>query len=196
MNQSIKYKDNWPLFEKILGYIRYLMIKKYIGKDSVCADIGCGFNGRFLRSVSSKIKYGYGFDMRANEGIYGNIEVINNSEFKGRIPLKDSSVDRVFMLAVLEHLDETAVHQLIGESVRILKSGGYLTLTTPTPVAKPVLEFLSYRLHIISEDSIREHKHYYSKQELVGLLKHNGLKVIKYKCFELGFNELIVGEKI
>lgn len=25
-----KYKDNWPFFEKLLGYLRYLKIRKYI----------------------------------------------------------------------------------------------------------------------------------------------------------------------
>ena len=46
-------------------------------------------------------------------------------------------------------------------------------MTTPTRIAKPVLEFLSYRLHLINEDEIREHKHYFNKadiQEIIAVI--------------------------
>lgn len=189
------YEDNWPLFEKFLGYLRYLKIKKYIQEmdKPVCADIGCGFNGRFLFSIADKIGYGYGFDLRANNRKSGNIEIINNQALDGRLPLEEGTVDRVFLLAVLEHLDETAV--IIDESFRVLKSGGKIIITTPTTVAKPVLEFLSYRLHLISEESIREHKHYYTKNELQNLLRQHDCECEVYKTFQVCFNQLLVGKK-
>ena len=136
---------------------------------------------------------GYGFDIRANEAKYGNIRIINNSKYHGRIPLKDEKADCVFMLAVLEHLPVDT--PLLSEAVRILKKGGYFILTTPAPAAKPVLEFLSYRLHLISEESIREHQHYYPKKELQDIMKRHGCRVITCQKFQLGFNELIVGKK-
>ncbi len=195
MEDKVQYEDNWPLFERFLGYLRYMKISKYMKRKEkpVCIDIGCGFHGRFLKSVSKKIKRGYGFDLRANEETYRNIKVINNQRFGGDIPLKDERVDIVFLLAVLEHLDPDT--KLIVEASRVTKKGGLIILTTPTPFAKPVLEFLSYKLHIISEESIREHKHYYTKNELVRLLEDNGYAVKKYQKFQFGFNELIVGEK-
>ena len=194
-NNSVLYEDNWPLFEKFLGYLRYLKIKKFIQEVNkpICADIGCGFNGRFLFSIADKIGYGYGFDLRANNRKAGNIEIINNQALEGRIPLKDGTVDRVFLLAVLEHLDETAV--IIDESFRVLKQGGKIIITTPTMIAKPVLEFLSFRLHLISEESIREHKHYYSKNELQKLLHQHGCECEVYNVFQICFNQLLVGKK-
>ena len=136
---------------------------------------------------------GYGFDIRANERTYRNIRIINNSRFYGRLPLKDNKVDCVFMLAVLEHLPVDT--PLLNEAVRVLKSGGYFILTTPAPAARPVLESLSYRLHLISEESIREHQHYYTKKELLELMKRHGCKVVTCQKFQFGFNELIVGKK-
>lgn len=194
-NDKAIYEDNWPLFEKTLGYLRYLKIKKYLKEidEPICADIGCGFNGRFLFSISDKIGYGYGFDLRANSMKSGNVEIINNQEFGGRLPLEDCSVDRVFLLAVLEHLDEASL--IIDESFRILKKGGKLIITTPTVIAKPVLEFLSYRLHLISEESIREHKHYYTKNELQDLVYQHDCKCEVYKVFQICFNQLLVGKK-
>ncbi len=190
-----KYKDNWPFFEKLLGYLRYLKIRKYIpaAQEAVCVDIGCGFSGRFLRSIANRIGGGDGFDIRANEARYGKIRIVNNSRYHGKLPLKDGKADCVFMLAVLEHLPENTC--LLDEAVRVLKRGGVLILTTPTPAAKPVLEFLSYRLHIISEESIREHQHYYSKKELLERMKRLHCSVIRYETFQFGWNALIVGKK-
>lgn len=97
------------------------------------------------------------------------------------------------MLAVLEHLPMNSF--LFEEAVRVLKRDGYFILTTPTPMAKPVLEILSYRLHLISEESIREHQHYYTKRELLELMKKHGFEIVKYQKFQFGFNELIVGKR-
>ena len=190
-----EFEDNWPLFEKFLGYLRYLKIRKYIemSPKPVCVDIGCGFNGRFLRSISKKIRKGYGIDIRANEKKYGNVMVVNNSRFGGRIPLKDGTADRVFMLAVLEHLDMDT--PLVAEGARTLKKGGLFVLTTPTPFSKPILEFLSFKLHLISVESIAEHKHYWTESELRRKFSSCGLEVVEYKKFQCGCNELIVGRK-
>ncbi len=192
------YEDNWPLFEKVLGYLRYLTVKKYITDEGkpVCADVGCGFNGRFLFSIASKIKRGYGIDIRANEVEKGNITLINNSLCGGGIPLESNSVDRVFSLAVIEHLNDKDLALIFSESVRILRPAGKIILTTPTPLAKPVLEFLSFRLGLISRESILEHKHYWNKRELFALMERYGCEVVKYKKFQFGMNQLLVAKKI
>lgn len=54
---DITYKDDWPFFEKVLGWLRYMKIRKYIFQfhNPVCVDIGCRFNGRFLRSIAKRI---------------------------------------------------------------------------------------------------------------------------------------------
>ena len=190
-----KFEDEWSILEKCLGYLRYVQIRPYVisAPKPVCVDIGCGFYGDFLKSISSRIKMGYGFDIRGHNERYGNVRIINNSSFNGRIPLRDNSADRVFMLAVLEHLPMD--NKLLEEGIRVLKPGGLLILTTPTPKAKPVLEFLSYKLHLISEASIREHKHYYKKREIGHRLMQNGCNILAYREFQFGFNQLAVGIK-
>lgn len=103
-----------------------MKIRKYIYKQPkpVCVDIGCGFDGRFLRNISRYIKAGYGFDLRANEAKCRNISIINNSRYDGRIPIKDDKADCVFMLAVLEHIPINM--SLLDEAVRILKKADAL----------------------------------------------------------------------
>lgn len=192
--EEVRYEDNWPWFEKMLAYFRYSKINKYLkGWKPRCVDIGCGFNGRFLRSISAKIESGYGVDLRANDATYGNVQVINNESLGGKLPLTDGSIDIVFMLAVMEHLDDCSL--LIAEGARVLESGGLFIATTPTVGAKWLLEFLSFKLHMISKESILEHKHYYIEKELRELFEKNGLAVARYSKFQFGFNQIIVGKK-
>ncbi len=73
-------------------------------------------------------------------------------------------------------------------------------MTTPTRVSKPILEFLSYRLHLIDEEEIREHKHYYNRADIRELVESvnkrlplSGHIVLeKYTFFEFGLNSLII----
>jgi hypothetical protein len=58
---------------------------------------------------------------------------------------------------------------------------------------------MAYKLHIINEMEIKEHKHYYSYQDIKKLVdtlnKHYSVKLCKYKKFELGINSIIIIKK-
>lgn len=69
------------------------------------------------------------------------------SDLSKPLPIGDSSVDAVTSLAVVEHLDDSAVH--VSEVYRILRPGGVTILTTPSTRANSVLELLAFRLHVI-----------------------------------------------
>lgn len=58
-----------------------------------------------------------------------------------------------------------------------------------------MLEFLSFRLGLISRESILEHKHYYNEAELKQILARHGCKCEKYKKFQFGMNQMLVGRK-
>jgi hypothetical protein len=44
-------------------------------------------------------------------------------------------------------------------------------MTIPSVYSKPVLEFLAYKLKIISKDEILDHKQYYDKSKLLSKLQ-------------------------
>lgn len=85
-------------------------------------------------------------------------------DLDGGIPLPDQSVDCVTMLALLEHLNKPGA--VLREVFRILKPGRKVILTTPAPYSKPLLEFLAFRLKLISAEEIMDHKHYFSGPEI------------------------------
>lgn len=110
-------------------------------------------------------------------------------------PLETSEVDTVVSLATIEHI---YLHELVFVMRKLrncLRPGGIMFITTPTPMAKPVLEFLA-RLRVIDKANIDEHKQYFNKDSLTGLAIFSGMMVLKYRRFQFGFNQYIVLKKV
>ena len=80
---------------------------------------------------------------------------------KEALPHKDNSVDCVIMAEVIEHLTEYKGKLAIKEIHRVLKPGGYLFLSTPTPMKS------------IDEHCVwpQDHAHEYSFREISVMLR-------------------------
>ncbi|MGD9581982.1 MAG: methyltransferase domain-containing protein [Vampirovibrionia bacterium] len=180
------------LLDKLFRYLRIKAVKRYIPFNSVICDIGCGYSGLFLKSIASYISKGIGIDKRVEESKDDKLIFINN-DLDNALSLDSLSVDCVTLLAVIEHVNKPL--ELLEEIYRILKPGGKIVLTTPSPASKYVLEFLSFKLKLIDEELIKEHKYYFNKKELQDSLKKIGFKSIEIKYFEFKYNILAVAEK-
>lgn len=187
---------NWNFLDKIIAKFRYIKVNKYVKTNGRIVDIGCGQEGQFLKSNKDKIKKGYGLDYKIVNHTLNNIDFINNKDIKA-LPIPKESIDVVFLNAVLEHLVKPKA--VLVEALSLLKYNGKIVMTTPTPTAKPILEFMAYKLHIINEAEIREHVHYYSRKDIENLvLELNDTfpaKLEHYEKFEFGVNSLIVIRK-
>lgn len=163
-------------------------VRKLVPSGATVLDFGCGHQAMFLRSVQRDIKHGLGIDYDATpERPAPNLE-LRQFRFEHRFDFPDASFDLVTILAVLEHIPLDQVDVLFREFSRILVPGGRVLVTTPTPAAKPVLEFLAFRLKIISAPEIADHRHYYTEQDLRELAARNGLSCPVYRRFLWGFN--------
>lgn len=186
-----KIPEKWNAIDGFIASVRYREILKKIPldrRDIVVCDIGCGIEGKFLCSIADRIAYGYGFDMKTEDLKLGNIELKQVDDLHKGIPLPDHSVDYVLLIAVLEHL--SSPHIILSEIQRILKPDGEFILTTPTPLGKPFLEFMAFKLHVISEAEILDHKHYYTKKEIQNICCKCGLNVKNYRKFWFGMNSV------
>ena len=152
-------------------------------------------NQRFSR-VKKHIK-GDVMDFGGNEGelkpfVTGKYLVVNYDHSV----LKKHQFDTIIALAVVEHIKYKTVFEIFKKlTSQHLRKGGRVFLTTPTPASKPVLEALA-AVHILEKQNIDEHEHYWTEKELRLLAKKNGLKVLKYKKFQIGFNQEILLEKV
>jgi len=182
-----------PLLEPLLRSQRIRRVLPYIRRHANCRllDIGCGWEAKFLLAVEPYIASGVGVDFKAPELNDGKLRAIRLT-LEDRLPFADNSFDLVTMLAVLEHLAQPEA--ILREIHRVLAPGGELVLTVPSKVAKPVLEFLAFRLGIVSREEIADHKTYYDRESLVSLMKLTGFKVTKHRYFQLGMNNFCVAK--
>lgn len=189
------------LLEPIARYFRLKQGVKHLSKSNnlILCDLGCGPKIRFYNHLIKQgfdIKRYYGIDPLIDSRIksqYVDNKVIRlvKAPLKKRIPLNNNSVDLVVGFAFLEHIDYPS--HMISESVRVLARGGRAIFTTPSHKAQKLLEFLSFKLKLISEREIREHKNYFSKEEILSLLPQKEHKLnVKHKYFEMGMNNLLV----
>jgi len=102
--------------------------------------------------------------------------------------------DTIVSLAVIEHIPYNEVFNLFDIFNLHLKKGGRLIITTPCKLAHPILDFMS-RIGLTDRANILEHKHYWNKDELYKLAEHSKLKIISYKKFQFGLNQLVIFEK-
>lgn len=182
-----------PILEPILRYFRLSKVLRHIPHNVVVLDIGCGTKATFLRHISPRIRQGIGVDFKVDPFESGNITV-SPLHFSGQLPFSDATFDVVTMLAVLEHIEHESA--MVTEVYRVLVPGGKLILTVPSVWAQPILEFLAYRLKIVSEDEIRDHKRYYNRQKLYQILiKKGGFSDFNHQYFQLRMNNFCTVNK-
>ncbi|WP_414548186.1 class I SAM-dependent methyltransferase [Anabaena sp. CCY 0017] len=175
-----------PFLEPILRQLRLHRVKKHIPKGSVILDIGCGTKASFLKTMSPHIKQGFGVDFKVKEFQSGNIQT-KQLRLENNLPFADESFQVVTMLAVLEHIDNEK--EILQEIHRVLIPGGKLVLTVPSVWSQPVLEFLAYKLKIVSEAEIRDHKRYYNRKKLKKvLIDITQFQDFQHHYFQLGMN--------
>ena len=181
----------WSI-EPILQEWRIRQVLAHIPYGGVLLDIGCDLPPVLINRVKSRMKRCIGIDVAAKPGVYENIEIIN-VDIQKKIPLSSQSVDVITMLAVLEHLHHP--ENVAAECYRLLKPGGLVLLTVPSPSNKPLLELLA-ALSLVRPDMIKQHEHYFTHQELRRLAQQAGFNKIDIEPFEFGLNTFMKAVKL
>ncbi|MDB5187727.1 MAG: Methyltransferase type 11 [Candidatus Kaiserbacteria bacterium] len=187
-------KRSW--LDQLIFDKRFSQIIPHIPNETqVIADYGCGYRAEGLQYLIAR-KYtrrGVGLDLSITNEQLPNIRLIESDFESGVSSLADSSADCVISLAVLEHLYNARGY--MSDIYRVLKPGGVLLLTTPSPYSKPVLEFMAHVLKIIDTAEIDDHKHYYNLAELRDMSKSVGFSECRAQHFELFMNDFLIAKK-
>jgi 2-polyprenyl-3-methyl-5-hydroxy-6-metoxy-1,4-benzoquinol methylase len=188
-------QEREPILERILKQIRFIAVRPFVKKESNVLDLGCGYDGEFLKSISSKIRSGIGYDISVKRARVAKNVNLFPKHINNKLHLSKSSFDLITSLAVIEHLDR--VQDVLNISYKALKKDGMLVITTPNPKGKFILEILSFKLKLINQREISDHKHYFSKKELKRMLKLAGFKnnKIKISYFWFWCNILAIATK-
>lgn len=175
-----------PFLEPLLRWMRLRRVMPHIPNNSILLDVGCGTTSTFLRAISPHIKQGLGVDFKVENARFNNLQT-TQLVLDSQLPFESSSFDVVTMLAVLEHIENE--HQILNEIYRVLVPGGKLIITVPSVWSQPVLEFLAYKLKIVSEAEIRDHKRYYNRRKLkTVLVEITGFQEFHHQYFQFGMN--------
>jgi SAM-dependent methyltransferase len=109
-----------------------------------------------------------------------------------RLPFKDASFNTVLAMAVLEHVPEPAA--CLQEALRVLRPGGRLVLTTPTPLGDRVHHALA-QVNVTSKHAAEEHQSVLSPQQLRAAIVDAGFAIEHFRLFLLGGNQVCVASK-
>lgn len=191
------YNSQEPFLEPIFRTLRFGVARRDLQRlcqpQTQILDFGCGPETQLLKYLTDQklpFQQYVGYDpvvpITSRETSKARFETVYNR-------LSKNHFDVVTMFAVLEHLPYPNFEYQ--QVAKLLKPGGVLLLTTPARRAKPVLEFLSFQLGIVSRREIEEHTHYFSASEIRQAMGSTGLTPLKELSFELGFNTYAVFKK-
>src|SRR5207245_2739024 len=127
------------LLDRTLQGIRARQVHQLVPPGASLLDVGCGREAWLLRHLEADLSEAYGIDADCADYSSGNLRLLRFA-IDRQLPFPDKRFDCVTMLAVVEHLEFP--HDVLREVSRVLKPGGVLLITTPTPRARPLLEFL------------------------------------------------------
>jgi len=189
-------KEEYSILDNVIFSRRKRqVVKKLPDKPSVVADFGSGYDCRLLLQILEEraevSAIAVDTEFHPNLGQVEGLQLVTGNLNQPIASLPDASIDVALSLAVLEHLDAPDV--FAKEVYRTLRPGGVLLLTTPGPTSKPLLEFLAYKLGVIDEYEIRDHKHYFSSQDLEDTFSAAGFtpEKIEAKTFIFGMNNIL-----
>jgi len=200
----VKYsaKNNGDIYMKSLSKFlqnkRLNIIEKYIKGDVL--DIGCG-DGEIYKKYSEKISYYFGIEYdkdrveKLNSDFKGNNKVLFQSNDLNIEEIKlNNKFDTILLVAVIEHiLNQQKLFDFI---IRHLKDDGKIVITTPTVFGNDVIHKIGAGLGVFSKVASDDHFVIYNRKRFDNISKYFNLKILVYKKFEFGCNQLVVLEKI
>lgn len=179
-------KPFWSI-EPLLRWWRMGPIAPFINNGGILVDIGCDNPPLTINYFKDEMEHCFGIDAEIENKEYDNVTLIKKLLNKD-IPLPTETATTVTMLAVLEHLKYPQA--IANETNRILKPGGTLLLTVPSPMNKPLLELLA-KLHIVRPEMIAQHENYFTHMQLREIFTNAGYRSIEISSFQLGLNTFV-----
>lgn len=102
--------------------------QQFVSKKDVVLDVPCGY-GEFINLIECKTKYALDINPDSKKFLKKGITFLKASSTK--IPLKEKSVDKIFVSNFFEHLTREDIQKTVEEFKRILKPKGQVMVLQP-----------------------------------------------------------------
>lgn len=109
------------------------------------------------------------------------------------LPELDRRFDTIVMCAVIEHLFNQKI--VFDGLARLLKPGGRIVLTTPTPFGNDVVHALGAKIGLFHPAAQDDHIVIYNRKRFAVLAGETGLALERHELFQLGCNQLAILRK-
>ena len=153
----------------IENLLNFLKSKKNFSPEIVL-DIGCAegiFPYLFNRKYNIKC---FGIDLTIDKN-----KIISNKYFvradARALPFKNKTFDLITAIEVLEHIEKGEIDTVIGEISRVIKSSGFVFITTPTPLEQLIRSMLG--------KACKDHKTIQSKNFWIKKFKSYGFYILE-----------------
>jgi SAM-dependent methyltransferase len=176
--------------DRYLRNVRIAKAQRFIEPGATVIDIGCA-DGALFERCAPLIAHGYGVDPILD----GRIDRPGYTLYGGRFPdaLPEIEADVITMLAVLEHLPFAAQVELASACADLLRPGGRVVITVPSPKVDAILAVLQ-KLRVIDGMSLEEH-HGFEAKNTPGFFPPPRFRPLAHETFQLGLNNLFVFTK-
>jgi len=177
--------------ERLLAASRASRLRKHVS-DKKVLDFGCGRNAWAARSIQKMASLVHGVDasLPCDQLQIDNVLLYQSIQ---QLPLEDYEV--ISALAVFEHIPPFDLVSVLHDLAQISSPNAILVGTVPTPLSRPLLEFLSLKLSLIDASQIMDHWVYYDDLWLKEIIALTPWRVSTYKLFQLGLNSEFLLEK-
>jgi len=159
-------------------------VRSFAGKR--IADVGCGYQASFARSVLDDVAGAVLLDVAVDPELkdHAKVEVVEGPLPDTLAGVGDATMDVVLCTSVLEHLWEP--QRALDEMRRLLRPGGVCLVNVPSWRGKRFLELSAFRLGLSPAAEMNDHKAYYDPRDLWPMLVRAGfrpqdIKVSKHK---------------
>ncbi len=158
------------------------------------ADVGCGYEATFARSVLGRVGSATLVDVSVAEDLARepNVTVLLGELPEVLARVEDASLDVTLCLSVLEHLWEPEA--TLEHLRRVLRPGGTCAVNVPSWLGKRFLEFSAFKLGLSPAVEMDDHKRYYDPKDLWPLLVRAGFPPHGISCrrHKFGLNTFAV----
>lgn len=178
--------------DRVLQRWRMMIVRSYVFSGARVLDVGCA-DGTLFKYLGSKVGEAVGVDPGLNQSVTTHRCRLIAGRFPDDIPT-DQRFDTITMLAVLEHIPPDEQRRWASACASLLKNGGHLVITVPSPIVDSILALLK-SARLIDGMSLEQH-YGFDPNSVPLLFSGSEMELIERQSFQLGCNNLFVFRKV
>jgi 2-polyprenyl-3-methyl-5-hydroxy-6-metoxy-1,4-benzoquinol methylase len=177
--------------DRLLESWRFAKAAPYIAQGSRVLDIGCG-RGALFRRLARRIAGGVGIDPDPDPAAGTDRVRIIRGRFPVDLPSDSGPFDAITMLACLEHLPPAQHAGLAARCAALLRPGGVLVITVPSPAVDRIIHVLQ-RVPFLFDGTHTEEHYGFEPSSTPAIFA--SFEPVAARTFQFGLNNLFVFRK-